>query len=166
MRQEMEEMSWETVLEGKVLLPGRGTEARLGLSHGVVLEQQPLTSLPGFASREQRSQPVAAGVKLLPELVRPLGLVYRSLSCPCFPLIWFWELGNSSFMLLWWIMASFFNHTVLLPSWKVRRNLTLWWLVPYQHKCQAYLQNMPHVDDVSIAKLCLSPSYPSCLTEG
>lgn len=129
MPQEMEEMSWETALEGKVLLPGRGTEVRLGLSHGVVLEQQPLTSLPGFASSELCGQPVAAGAKLLPELVRLVAFVYQLLSCPCFPLIWFWELGSSSFMLLWWIMTSFFNHTVLLPAWEVRKNWTLWWLV-------------------------------------
>lgn len=103
-------------------------------------------------------RPVAAEAKPLLQLVRA---TWVCVSVAVLPL----PSPILRFILLWWIVALFLTHTVQLPAWEVGRNLTLLWLVPYKGKWQAYLQNMAHVDDVSVAKLCPLPSHPCCITE-
>lgn len=154
-------MSWEAVLEGKVLLPRKGNWGQVGslpqpCVGAVAPHQLCWLSPPGSYMGSRR--PVAAKAKPLLQLVRASWVCVSVAVLPLpSPIL--------RFILLWWIVALFLTHTVQLPAWEVGTNLTLWWLVPYKGKCRAYLQNKAHVDDVSVAKLCPLPSHPCCITE-
>lgn len=137
------QMSWETALEGKVLLPGKRNWGRVGFV--------PYSCVGAMAPHQLcRASPSASCMlsllkqNPLPQLVRASWVCMVVTVCLCFPPVQFSEVGVNTFILLCWIVALFFNHAILLLAWVVGRNWVLRWLVPYKYEWQAYLQNMPH----------------------